>query len=349
MSLKPFVSVVIPCLNEEETIQQALDSILANNYPHDRLEIIIVDGMSQDKTRNIIRQYQESFSFIQTLDNPQGGQNTALNIGIQNSRGEFIVRMDAHSSLSYNYISQCIKYINEYKADVVGGRITTSPRDRTAMGYAIASVMSEQFGVGKSEFRVADESNLKPKWVDTVPFACYKRSVFDRAGYFHKQLNRSEDVEFHIRVRKSGMKILFVPLITSHYYARSKLKSFWVHALDNGYWAILPTLYTKSLVISYRHMVPMIFVTSIFMLLTLSANHFLFFILLLFIFGLHLLISLIISFRAAIRTKKPKLFFLMPLLFLALHIGYGIGSYKGIIKIYSAKFHRFFLSKKEAL
>ena len=102
----------------------------------------------------------------------------------------------------------------------------------------------------------------EPKWVDTVFGGCYRREVFDRVGLFNENLVRGQDMEFNLRLKKAGGKTLLVPDIVSYYYARSDIKSFWKHNFTNGVWAILPFLYSPIMPVSWRHLVPLIFVTA---------------------------------------------------------------------------------------
>lgn len=177
----PFVSVIIPCRNEEKFIGQCLDSITTQDYPKDRIEVMVVDGMSEDGTREIIKNHIEKYESIKILDNPGRIVPKALNIGIENARGNVILRMDAHNIYEKDYISKCIKYLNEYKADNVGGICITLPGSDDLMARSIALSLAHPFGVGNAYFRIGSE---EPKYVDTVPFGCYKKEVFGKKSAF---------------------------------------------------------------------------------------------------------------------------------------------------------------------
>ncbi len=144
--MQPFVTIIIPCWNEEKFIQKCLESIINQNYPKDKMEILVVDGMSEDKTREIIVDYSKRFSFIKLVDNPKKFTPFALNIGIKNSGGEIIIRMDAHAGYEKDYISKCVKYQKEYNADNIGGSIKTLPSQKTILSKAIALVLYSFFG-----------------------------------------------------------------------------------------------------------------------------------------------------------------------------------------------------------
>lgn len=343
----PFVSIIIPCRNEEKFIEKCLDSIITNDYPKNKLEILVVDGMSEDGTKEIIEECARKHSFIRLLDNPRKITPCALNIGIKKAKGEFIIWMSAHNFYEEKYISKCIDAINKYNADNVGGRIIALPRHNTLIGKSIVFGISHLFGVGNSYFRMFSK---KPKWVDTVFGSCYKKEVFSKVGFFNEDLIRGQDMEFSLRLKKAGMKILLVPDIVSYYYARSDFKSFCKHNWRNGVWAILPFKYTNIMPVSLRHLVPLIFVLSLigtlglwsllslvgssgFLGLLSSLCLWLFFL----IVGVYLLTNIYFSSKITLKEKNFKYLLIMPIVFATLHIGYGLGSVFGVVKVLVSK------------
>lgn len=336
-----FVSVIIPCLNAQDTIGTCLDSVIANRFDKNRLEILVVDGMSTDKTPQIIADYSRRYPYIRRIENPFRTQQRALNTGIRQSRGDLIVRMDAHSAFSEDYISQCVRYLVQSGADNVGGRIVTRPRRETLIGKAIAAALSCRFGVGNSHFRV-DKGDLdeKPRWVRTVPYACYRREVFDKVGFFNEQIDRSEDAEFHCRMEKAGCRTLFVPTIISFYSARSTLKELWRHAFDNGVWIFRPYKFTRELRPALRHLVPFAFVGAICLFGGLFSVGKFFPAVLILLLGCYGLGNIIFSARLAWQRKDWRLFFILPIVFAILHVGYGAGSWAGFLEIVCSKLRR---------
>jgi len=324
------ISIIIPCRNEKEFICKCLDSVIANDYPKESLEILVVDGMSEDRTREILKDYAEKYSFIKVLDNPKRITPCALNIGIKNAQGEIIMRMDAHTTYEKNYVSKCIKYLKEYNADNVGGIWKIVPRQDTLVGKAITFSLSHPFGIGNAYYRYVSKDL---RWVDTVPFFCYKKEVFDKIGLFNESLVGSQDMEFNMRLKRAGLKTLLVPEIISYYYARSEFKSFCKHNFHNGIWAILPFRYTKIMPVSLRHLVPLIFVLSLIGTGILSFFFLPFLWLFLFVIGLYSLTNIYFSLKIALRKKNIKYLFIMPILFLSLHLGYGLGSICGVTKL----------------
>lgn len=217
----PLVTIVVPCRNEERYIVECLDSILACDYPSDRLEVLVVDGMSDDGTRAVLADYAARNPLVRMLDNPRRITPVALNLAIGAARGEVIVRMDAHVVYPRNYVSRLVAALDEFGADNVGAVLRTLPANQTAMGKAIAIGMSHPFGVGTSYFRIGTD---QPRWVDTIAFFCIRRATFDRVGMFDEELIRHQDGEFNARLIKSGGRILLIPDVVSYYYARATLR-----------------------------------------------------------------------------------------------------------------------------
>lgn len=323
MSQLPSVSIIIPCYNESNFIGQCLESVLSNDYPKNKLEIIVVDGMSEDDSREIVQRYVDRHSFISLVDNPDMITPKALNIGIKEATGEVIVRLDAHASYSSEYLSKCVQNLIEYQADNVGGIIVTTPRDDSIIGRSIALAFSHPFGSGNAYYKTGVFT--QPRWVDTVPFGCYRRDLFGIIGFFDERLPRSQDMEFNKRLRMAGGRILLVPDIVSNYYLRSDLKLFFKQNVRDGIWAIYPYRFVKQPG-SLRHLAPLVFVTSATVLLALSifsrAARFVF----AFFVGGYSLLNLYYSF---LLSKKEKNIALLPLCFIAFltrHVGYGLGS-----------------------
>ncbi len=322
---RPFVSVVIACRNEEKFISKCLDSLLLQDYPKENTEILVADGESEDGTRDVIRTYTDKNPFVKLLENPQKFTPFGLNIGIKEAKGEIIIRIDAHSTCEKDYISKCVRYLEEYKVDNVGGVIETLPGKNTIIAKAIALSLSYPFGVGKAYFRIGSK---KPREVDTVFGGCYKKEIFEKIGYFNENLPRGQDMELNLRLKRFGGKILLVPEIRSSYYARSDFKSFWNHSVMDGINLIYPLKF-GIVIFSWRHLVPLAFVLSLiaFGLLAFFSLKFLWFI------ASYLLISLYFSAILAFTKKDFRYLFLIPVAFAILHIGYGLGSVYGLLKL----------------
>ncbi|MBU4298553.1 glycosyltransferase family 2 protein [Patescibacteria group bacterium] len=326
----PFVSIIIPCRNEEKFIGKCLDSILEQDYPKEKLEVLVVDGMSEDKTREIIKNFQFSnFNFqLRLIENHKKFTPFGLNIGIKNAKGEIIIRMDAHAGYEKDYISKCAKCLGESGADNVGGVIKTAPAENTISARAIALSISHFWGAGGSYFRTGSD---RPREVDTVFGGCYKREVFEKIGFFDERLIRSQDIEFNKRLKKAGGKIFLFPDIVAYYHPQRTLSGFFEHNFEDGIWTIYPLKWGIR-IFSLRHLLPLFLVLGVFGSLILGFFSFWFKILFILIFGsylfLNLFFSLLVSSRKGIRLF-PALFFA----FLFRHFAYGLGSIWGLVRI----------------
>ena len=255
----PFVSVVVPCRNESRYIARCLDSILANDFDPARLEILVVDGASDDGTRGVVAEYAARDSRVRLLDNPRRITPTALNIGIRAARGDVIIRMDAHNAYPTTYVSSLVDWLVRSGADNVGGIWITRPAGDSSIQKAIAVGLSHPFGVGNSYFRIG---SAEPRWVDNVPFGCYRRDVFERIGLFDEELVRNQDEELNLRLVRDGGRILLVPSIVSHYSARGSLDKLARMNFQYGYFK--PLVIRKiGAVMTVRQVVPATFVATL--------------------------------------------------------------------------------------
>ncbi len=325
----PFVSVIMPCRNEARFIADSLRSIVNSNFSKDKLEVWVVDGMSEDGTRDIAGQFAREYPFVHLVDNPRKITPCALNIGIRHAKGELIAWVSSHNTYAPDYLSQCVKYSQEYGADNVGGGIITEPTDDTLLARAIVLALSHKFGVGSSVFRTGAD---KPQRVDTVFGGCYKREVFEKVGMFNEQLVRGQDMEFNLRLKKAGLKTLLIPDIKSRYYARSDLPSFLRHNFSNGMWALLPFKYTTVIPVSLRHLIPLAFVGSLLGALVLGLFLPVALAGAVFIAGAYSLANVFFSSQIALRGRDLRLVPLMQFIFFTLHFSYGLGSLSGAVQ-----------------
>jgi glycosyltransferase involved in cell wall biosynthesis len=324
-----FISVVVPCREEKKYIAQALKSILANDYPQDHLEVLVVDGMSTDGTREIVAEFSRNFPMIRLLDNPRKITPAALNVGISQAKGDTIVIMHCHSSYPTDYISSLVAWQEKTGADNVGGVWRTLPGSDTPMAHAIALGMAHPFGVGNVPFRIGAS---EPRWVDSVPFGCYPREVFAQIGLFDEEHVRTEDDEFNLRLIKNGGRILMVPDLVVDYYARESLPKLWRMYYQYGYFKALVAR-KLGLVLRIRHVIPSLFVITLaacFLLSwwfpSLGALGFL-------VLLVYLLADLYFAWAAG-RGKGRALTAWLALVFPTLHFSYGIGLLKGLVDFF---------------
>ena len=197
----PFISLVLPVRNEEKYIRACAESLFLQDYPKERMEVLFVDGCSTDRTVEILDSMRAEHPLLRVLQNPNRTVPYAMNVGILESRGEYIVRMDAHAEYARDYVSGCIRALQSVACDNAGGVCVT--RGRGYMGEAIAGALSTPFGVGNSMFRL----DVRSGYVDTVPFGAFRRDLFDRIGLYDERLTRNQDNELNYRIRKNGGKI----------------------------------------------------------------------------------------------------------------------------------------------
>ncbi len=319
------VSVVMPVRNEADFIERSLNAVLAQKYPHELMEIIVADGLSTDATRTIIEKLLTVSDIpIIIVENPGRIAPSGLNRAIAKAKGDIIVRVDGHCEIEPDYVANCVKYLQEGRAEGVGGPIETL--GETLPAQAIAVAMSSTFGVGGSAFRTINDREI---YVDTVAFPGYKREILEKAGPFNEELVRNQDDEFNYRIRKLGGRILLAPDIRSRYFSRSTFKSLWRQYFQYGFWKVrVFQLHPKQM--SLRQFIPFLFVSTIILFSLLS-----FFLTigrwaLLIVSGLYILANLAATLKAAARIKftaLPYVFISFPIL----HLSYGLGFAAGLL------------------
>jgi succinoglycan biosynthesis protein ExoA len=255
----PTVSIVIPVRNEERFIEACLESVLAQDYPADQVEILLVDGKSSDRTRELaagVLADRIACGRARILDNPRGIAPTAMNIGIGASTGTVIVRADGHTVLPPDYVRRSVEVLQETGSQCVGGAIRTLGSG--AVGRAIAAAQSSRFGVGGVAFRTG-RSIAGP--VDTVPFGAWPREVFACIGEFDPELVRNQDDELNHRLRQAGGTVWYDPSIRTDYFATPTLRRFWRQYFQYGEYKIRVAQKRNGFA-SARHVVPAAFVVG---------------------------------------------------------------------------------------
>lgn len=326
------VSVVIPCYNEEGFIAKALES-LADQYEYESYEIIVVDGMSSDQTRKEIVEFAEEHKrlVIRIVDNPARNIPSALNLGVQNARGEIIARMDAHAVPPKNYIRRCVEVLNEIGVGVVGMPCYIKPSQDTLMAEAIANAVSHSFGIGDAKYRLS-ESQLPWESVDTVAFSCFRKSLWQELGGFNESLLTNEDYDFNYRVRKQGWHVILDRSGQCDYFARSTLDQLSQQYRRYGYWkAQMLKLHPAS--IKLRHMVAPVFVASILLLTLLGFFIRLAWLALALELLLYFLLAVYFGFKIGRKTGRgPGLTLLMPVVFFTIHSSWGSSFLIGMLR-----------------
>src|SRR5437879_6062468 len=259
------VSFVMPVRNEEEYIRASLQSLVEQSYPASDCEIIVVDGRSSDRTREIIEELRQRNPQVHCLDNSAGIVPTAMNIGIRAARGEVIIRADGHNVYPQDYAANCVKYLEETGADNVGGPWVTVAADESLSARLVAAILSSPFGVGNSKFRTSREEGF----VDTVPFGAFRREIFDRVGMYNEKLVRNQDNELNARIRKAGGTIYLTPALTTHYHPVTNFVGLLKYAFKTSQWHIF-TLRENRGSMGVRHLAPAMFLLLLLILLLAS-------------------------------------------------------------------------------
>lgn len=323
----PFISVILPVRNEERYIAACVDSIFAQDYPAELMEVIFVDGRSEDRTVELLHRMQKEHEQIVVLDNPNRTVPYAMNIGIKASRAEVIVRLDAHAEYPSDYIRLSVETLLSCDCDNAGGVFET--RGRGFMGDAIAEMLKTPLGVGNATYRLTQEDG----YVDTVPFGCWRRELFDRIGGFDERMTRNQDNELNFRIRKNGGRVYLNHNIRVLYYCRDTLRGIMKMGYMNGKWNVITmTLVPGSM--GVRHFVPLCFVLStlVLLLLTLLTRSMLFGGLLALEWGAYLLLDFFYSYTIA-REKGLRYLPVEIILYPAFHFAYGTGSLVGIANL----------------
>ena len=323
-----FISVIVPIYNEEKYIQTCIDSMLAQSYPKEYMEWFFIDGMSTDKTAEILEKYQTCYpELIHIIQNVNKTVPYAMNLGIKAAKGEYIIRLDAHAEYAKDYFEKCVEVLDETGADNVGGVIETKARTKT--GEVIAKMLSSKFGVGDSQFR----TNGKDGYVDTVPFGAFRKEVFDNIGLYDERLTRNQDSELNYRIIHNGGKIYLSNKIKLSYYCRDSVNGIVNMAKLNGKWNILTYKLCPGSM-RLRHFIPCAFVLSLIVMPILSFVWLIFAIL----FGLELFAYLVLDILfSAQKASSVSEFFQLLYLFPTFHFSYGWGSVTGLWKIFSGK------------
>ncbi|NIP26884.1 MAG: glycosyltransferase [Phycisphaerae bacterium] len=322
----PMVSVIAPCRNEVLFIEKAIRTILENDYPTELIELLVIDGMSTDGTREIVGRMAEHDERIRLLDNPKKIVPSAMNIGIKASQGEYILRIDCHSTFASNYISKCIELSRRTCADNVGGYIITLPGADTRIAKAIMAATSSKFGVGNSTFRLSGPEQE----AETVPFGTFRRNLFDKIGLYDERLVRNQDIELNSRIRKAGGRIVISPDIRVNYYNRATYSGLWRQSFNNGLWNPY-TIWLTGGGLALRHFIPMFFVIGLFTLSLCAV----------FqppvkwvLLGYILVYLCSAGFFSIKHTRRNKILSILVLWsYIVLHISYGFGSLCGLITI----------------
>lgn len=324
------IVIAIPVYNEEQHIKECLKSVLAFEIPKNvEHEIWVIDGGSKDQTLSITKTLQKKNKIIKILKNHGQTQSHAMNLSIKESKSDWLMRLDGHSTYPSNYLRLLLETANNTGASNVGGVWDIQRMGEKLSDYMVHSLISHPFGIGNSGFRHGAISGE----VDTVPYGFFKKNIFKKIGLFDYRLVRGQDYEFNKRLKKNGYKIWLNPDLKIKYFPKGNVidiikKYFVLEAPYNAYmWYLAP--YTFSI----RHAITLFFVLGLIggAILSFFSNLIsTFYALILFVY---FFLSIISSLQLSIKNKKFNLFFVMPFTFFVFHVTHGIGVFIGLIKL----------------
>jgi len=324
------VSILIPCRNEEKFIESTITSVLEFEDPDQIIkEILLIDGMSTDNTKNIISEFAATNDQIKLLENPDKHQAAALNIGIRQAIGNYIMRLDAHAVYPADYLKLCQTTAQKSGADNVGGIIIPKIRQNRYCASLVHALTTHKFGVGDSGFR----TSLRPGQTDTVPYGFFTKDIFERIGLFDERLIRAQDYEFNRRINAAGGTVWLNPEIQVGYFNQPTLwrflkKMFVQDAPYNAYmW------YLAHYTFAFRHAVTGIFTLGIIIGGTLSPVFWWVRWPFIALAGLYGLLAVISGVQQAWRYKQLLHVFLLPISFFLFHFIHGCGLLVGIMRL----------------
>jgi Glycosyltransferases, probably involved in cell wall biogenesis len=316
-------SIVIPCYNEKNYISNCLESILEQDYDLNLIEVIVVDGNSNDGTVAILEGYKKKLSRLAILSNPQKKTPRSLNIGIKSATGEVIVILSAHAKIDRNFIKYNNYYLHDKNVKVTGG--TQYNEGLSYIQSLIGTSMEIPFAMASASYRWSK----KEQFVDTVVYAAYKKELFEELGYFEEKFAISEDAEFNWRIRQAGYKIFFSPEIKSYYYPRNSISKFIKQMFRYGILRVnVLKKHTDSLKIS--HLVPPSFVLVNVLLLVLGLLDVIDLKLFYYLLGFYFALSIV---SCSIKLFPKKMIYLptLPVLIFLMHSSWGLGFIIGFL------------------
>lgn len=325
----PKVSVVVPCRNEREIIDRCVQSILDSDVDASRLEILVVDGMSQDGTRERLASLQADHPQLRLVDNVEGTIPRAMNLGIAAATGEVVLKMDAHGAYPRDYIRKTVERLLASDVDMVGGVLHATPRNESASAVAVAESLASPWGSFGSKFRVGASA---PRLADAAAFGCWRRDLFAKVGGFDERLVRSSDLEFNRRLRRAGGRIMLDPGITARYFPVATLRAFVRKNYEDGFWLVYPYRFVRKLA-GLRHAAPAFALLGGLAAFTLSfwfawAGY-----ALAGAAALYILVTLLVAAKISVRRRRPGLLVTLPLAFVIRHWIYALGEVVGAVRV----------------
>lgn len=322
------VSFLIIAYNAEKFLEKSLFSLKEQDYDHKKIEVILVDSVSKDKTKTIMENFaaknKKDFYDIKILENKGKTLPKGWNVALKEVSGEVVLRVDAHTFFDKDFITNNVKEIQTGE-NIVGGKCISVTQNDTWKEKLLLIAEESIFGCGIADFRRKEER----EFVSTLAFAMYRKRVFDDVGPYNERLARTEDNEMHYRMKQKGYKFLLSPNIKTYRYARNDLKGMIKQKYGNGKWIGITLKYCPKC-FSIYHFIPFFFVLSIIFSIIMSCIGIPLFLYVLT--SLYILFNIINIILITIKNKFNISYLLLPFVFFVLHLSYGIGTVVGVIK-----------------
>ena len=323
------VSLCTIAYNEESVLNGLFRDFSEQSYPHDKIEIILVDNASTDNTKAMMKEFARTdygFESVKLVDSTNKNQATAWNEALMHATGDIIIRVDAHSKIPRYFVAKNVFEINEGE-DIVGGGRPNTTDGMTPWKLTLLAAEESLFGSSVADYRRAPGQKI---YLDSLFHAAYNREVFEKVGGFNEDLGRTEDNELHYRMRMAGYRFCCCPEIISFQHTRNTLRAMIKQKYGNGYWIGLTSgVCFKCL--NYFHFIPFVFVMALLfsLLLWLFGNPTLFAV----IIAMYTMFNLVNTVGCLMLKKPNPLFLTLPFIFPILHISYGIGTLVGLVKM----------------
>lgn len=324
------VSILIPVFQERDFVSGCLESVLSFRLPQDcEIEVMVIDGMSTDGTRESVTEFARRDSRVHLIDNPARYQSAGLNRAIMSTAGEYIMRLDAHSLYPNDYLASCLETARRTGADNTGGIVKTMRRGNAYQASLVQALITHSFGVGNSGFRVASPEGP----ADTVPYGFFKRELFDRVGLFDERLVRAQDYEMNRRIIAAGAKIWRNPKIEIAYFPQPDFRSFIrkqliYEAPYNAYmWYLAPYSF------AVRHAITAVFAAGIIAGLLLSPFSQVIRTMFYATMAVYFVLAVLSALQQAARYKEVRHLFVLPPAFFLYHFLHGLGVIGGLVQL----------------
>lgn len=321
------VSFLIIAYNAEETLEAVFKDLINQDYPHELMEVILVDGRSTDKTKIIMQEFAKQdngFIRVEVKDNPKRTLPSGWNVALASVQGDIVLKVDAHASIPGDFVSKNVRCIKSGEK-ICGGQRPNIIDEETPWKRTLLIAESSMFGSSIAPYR----RNAGKTYVKSLFHAAYSKEVFDKVGGFNESLVRTEDNEIHYRMRQAGYRFCFDPEIISYQHTRNSLKKMLKQKYANGYWIGITSKVCPQC-LSIFHFVPFAFVVAIIISAILLGMGIKFAAVALW--GAYWLVAILMSVVAIVKEKFSISLLMLPVLFFLLHISYGVGTIVASVK-----------------